>query len=471
MGLPLPSLPSLPALPSLSALLDPSPPVFYPSRSRRPSTSSLSSAPTLAEDCPALHASASANRLTGEWKPLARRTSVTSLRSTSSSPAIARPSHRRAHSAIPSGRIPLPLPIKPYHAGSSAISLPTLSEIDQVNHSDSSSSSSYSSSFSFSAQLSGAETPPSPVSIASPASFKCSVPPPLPAGTMPPPPRPQTFNQRRASVSGISDVNVLARWSFPSSPSDTAEEHTSVDPEDMGDDREGSLKGRLRRLSRLDTSMPPPPLPHRASTPTHPPTFSSPATPPRRHLPPHLTHRHTLSSPGAMHASASLPSSLHTLGADHADVNKSRPRRPTTSRLRQPNLLSMPNPSGEIIDSIRGRTFEKRISASSDLDVAMRPPGYSTSLPRDAHGASNLLSVGGGRPVGWRNRLAAIRLHGGYRSMSDIREVSGGAMVNNGNGGIGIGIGGSDVNRNRNAVTDTEGGELDQEEYIDFDDI
>jgi hypothetical protein len=202
----------------------------------------------------------------------------------------------------------------------------------------------------------------------------------------------QPFAHRHSSVSStssISDVAVLATWSFPSSPQD---EHSSLahvgqentPPISQPSDR---LRERLQSLSTLDTAM------RNGKTPNGSPKLwssilpgqaesrtdlVSPRTPkpnlvrastsirpmPSRTFPAHLTHRHSHSSPSDivpnLPIGPSISGSYHpTCGSGlnptsstipQSNLNPLMPpppihppprhlRRPTTTRLRQPNPL------------------------------------------------------------------------------------------------------------------------------------
>lgn len=438
---------AMPSLPSVRNLLDPSPPVFYPAnkiskpkserhgpgpgngndsskegaddreRAResqprtRSSSQSLPHPPrsnTIQTFLP--KASASMVDLTGEWEPIprgrgVRRSSISSevirpdgndLIGERESDSPLRPIHRRAQSAVPGLRAPIPTraPLgrltefsRNPLASSSVISLPMLAEMDTYHHHH------------------AASLPPSPIvrprhrpsSRASPichplphpldgrepisplaASLplptttnthnqnSSSVPPPQPqpqsTTNMPPPPLPRhrplpssrsisaqdvrlgiggglkrhsslTTNSRRPSLgtSSLSDVQVLAKWSFPTSPE--RDGIGSGSPSHSVGRPSNRLRERLRSLSSLNTVVQAPDLvpndsPRTTTTPTEYNHFT-PTAPFKTPLKPLLTHRHTHSSPTSLERPFAVPQPAFQ-------------RRPTTSLLRKPDPLNMP---------------------------------------------------------------------------------------------------------------------------------
>ncbi|GFZ50491.1 hypothetical protein JCM24511_08248 [Saitozyma sp. JCM 24511] len=175
---------------------------------------------------------------------------------------------------------------------------------------------------------------------------------------------------RRHSVttasSSVSDVAVLATWSFPSSP-----DRQPVPPSDAANPLSESIGGRspdhtsrrlrerLRTLSQLDTTILPGPQPLTGSGSKRPDVARSNTTvrPPLR---PFLDHRHTHSSPSLLlpnfvppnhpappHLASTTPpvrgtSSSPRSSPTHTAAPTRHARRPTTSRLRNPAPLSMP---------------------------------------------------------------------------------------------------------------------------------
>lgn len=153
-----------------------------------------------------------------------------------------------------------------------------------------------------------------------------------------------------SSTSSVSDVAVLATWSFPASPPKGPASRQDV-ARDTGQPS-NQLRERLRLLSSIDTSVSSsqstqssqsctPPKPVAGSKPGR----ANPTTTPRA---PALGHRHSHSSPNLLPL---LPVSLSGPPVPNMPFSSSvhpllpppRPnRRPTTSRLRQPNPLSMP---------------------------------------------------------------------------------------------------------------------------------
>ena len=214
---------------------------------------------------------------------------------------------------------------------------------------------------------------------------------------------PRPARSRRESTASVSDVAVMATWSFPASPprdpvarpGDTGDDSSTRQGHAMSKPSEG-LRQRLRALSNLDTMRPMPSAPASASTTTsfvtshtgsrsrHPslggPILSSASVPtlpglslpspskPDLHrastsirplskaIPPRMTHRHSLSSPSPLMPVPPGPSvsgtpfpqaGHHTYGRTGSPSNLDplptrHSRRPTVSKLRQPNPLSMP---------------------------------------------------------------------------------------------------------------------------------
>jgi hypothetical protein len=146
-----------------------------------------------------------------------------------------------------------------------------------------------------------------------------------------------------SSSSSVSDLNVLATWSFPSAV-ESGQRGRPLQKQ-IGSD---ALRQRLRTLSALDTAS----LPASSSFPTHCAQSSN-----RSRVSPSLPtnvrtrsfHRHTHSSPTPMKPSdRSMPppplpvNSPQRGGAPMLPPPPRPTRRPTTSRLRQPCQLAMP---------------------------------------------------------------------------------------------------------------------------------
>ncbi len=258
------------SIPDVRALVDTSPPVFYPPTRRDRSSSHTQPAnPNDSPARPKIHPSASlgnflpvnvsANDVSGEWKLVHRQASISEEKKTPT-----RPSHRRSQFALPPGlsqsqvapghsqlgRRPGPSPMGKLQefsrnplASASAISLPTLAEME------------------FDGLTPSPSIPPSPmvrprtrrcsrismispVEAPSPVTASSSVPPPQnlsvhasmpPPARLRPPPSPRSWSTQEfpatrpkslythsrrpslGSTSSVSDVAVLATWSFPSS--------------------------------------------------------------------------------------------------------------------------------------------------------------------------------------------------------------------------------------------------------------
>ncbi|KAI9634625.1 uncharacterized protein MKK02DRAFT_37505 [Dioszegia hungarica] len=479
------SLASFPSVSSLRNLLDPEPQVFYPApksptrrreRERRDSTSSTRSTASLQPggqyDSPARRtglgrlegASRSAVDVTG-WEgvenpllELGRRHSL-SLGSSGQKPvgragntevssplrsSPSRPSHRRAHSALPTPGYPYPRPASSAGprgrltefsrnalASSSAISLPTLCESEVDDPADDqdttplqtrlyrrlstqatiiipspplSPTSSYAGSLPSPLSLNmslgshssnssvdasdyfgrpeeeDSDRTPQPkrrmstLGVSLSPKMASSVPPPQRVARLRPPPSPRSLSDQPArsrqrvrtqslgptlgmalplgrsvsagtgSTVSTSDVAVMATWAFPSSPE-------RMDPQPsahMGvGEPSGRLKERLQALSMLDTSS------SSAVSEADSSTLDTPAeritTPahttqnrafqfPSPHLS-HLGHRHAQSSPHAL-AGPCRPGRESTSGPPVA--RPSHRRTLTPSRLRSPQLLSLP---------------------------------------------------------------------------------------------------------------------------------
>ena len=345
------------SIPAVRSLIDTSPHVFYPAKRDR--TSSDVDSFGRGRPSASLPASASALDLSGAWQPVSRRSSFGSARSGtngdgSTPPTPDRSSHRRSQSAVPrTGPSPMgrlqefsrnPL------ASISAISLPTLAELDAHHHDHAPDLSISPSPIIRPPVWQSSRVPVFPAERATAiVTASSSVPPPQKHASMPPPPPPKQvhrpppahrawssqdipntlanhYHPRRTSVgstSSLSDVSVLATWSFPSSP-EKARSH-------VGAGRSGErLRESLRNLSTLDASD----LPD-ADPGLGPGTGQGPAA--RHAALPNLAHRHSHPSPTPSH----LP--LLQLPSTHPFLPPPRPqRRPTTSRLRQPNPLCMP---------------------------------------------------------------------------------------------------------------------------------
>jgi len=355
------------SIPDVRALVDTSPPVFYPPTRRDRSSSHTQPAnPNDSPARPKIHPSASlgnflpvnvsANDVSGEWKLVHRQASISEEKKTPT-----RPSHRRSQFALPPGlsqsqvapghsqlgRRPGPSPMGKLQefsrnplASASAISLPTLAEME------------------FDGLTPSPSIPPSPmvrprtrrcsrismispVEAPSPVTASSSVPPPQnlsvhasmpPPARLRPPPSPRSWSTQEfpatrpkslythsrrpslGSTSSVSDVAVLATWSFPSSPEKGQEGQLPiVQPTSR-------LRDRLRSLSTLASS----------DLSTSPSTLSIPQieepSPRPKVIPPHLTHQHSHSSPTPLQPLLPPP----------------RGQRRPTGGLRQPNPLAMP---------------------------------------------------------------------------------------------------------------------------------
>ncbi|WVF69106.1 hypothetical protein IAT40_003880 [Kwoniella sp. CBS 6097] len=588
---------SLPSLPSglFTSLIDTSPPVFYPApsssrntptkpRARAQSTTDSPQRPREALPSPsrqqhvpdALPASASVHDFQGEWEPLAsggigdRRCSI------SAPPNMAqltptRPTHRRAHSALPTaGRLSFSTqPLGPTGrlteisrnslASTSAVSLPTLAEGVVETP--------------LTSARSGGSVPPSPLvrprrrtsAKTSPISpslnvsddrteslvdipdlnvaktvynrqrAHSSVPPPHHPGessmpphhqagesSMPPPPlRPMNItyspskarppsrplisprswsaqdihsaagsrspsykgmHSRRASIESnssvsVSDVAVLATWSFPNKNQpehQEAENGDDVKEEDRGRRFGPSerLKERLRNIPGVETG----PFPSSSSVPSlntaRPTKRSNTIVRPSRPLPSHLTarHRHTHSSPNLLQIpGATIGSSM---GPPAIPVSTSNPllpppkpvtRRPTTSRLRQPNPLTMATDSpgkqqhhGTCLGSSPGS-----MGSVSDTSTLCPSPTTSVkSLP-----AANLSDDGESE----KSQKGRWGLPGIKRGVSLSRAEKKDVIVE-----IGRDQRRSSLSDTSSQVTINDRGEWesgDEEEYIDLDDM
>ena len=198
------------------------------------------------------------------------------------------------------------------------------------------------------------------------------------------------------SISAVSDVAVLATWSFPSLPSnphlhtpdgggggsEIHRAHSTGKPSER-------LRERLQSLSALDTSSLPAPPPQPLSRASSTIRSSHPKALPT-HLTPH--HRHSRSSPtvlplvpGTVSLSGPHDTRSH-LPPPNPLLPPPRPqRRPTTSRLRQPNPLCMPietnnlnqsglgglggtGPAGALSSSPGSMISDSQGSSGSDLE-------------------------------------------------------------------------------------------------------
>lgn len=169
-------------------------------------------------------------------------------------------------------------------------------------------------------------------------------------------------HQRRASVDSVasvelSDVAVMATWSFPASPSPekqprfaSSREPTQDHDKDKQPRQSTRLRERLKSLSGLDTSYGTSSNdgPHsNSSGKTSMSTAESSQTVIRasKPLPSYLTgsHRHTYSSPNlVVHTPSGTGSPSSTGPPPNALLPTLRQqRRTTTTRLRKPNPLSM----------------------------------------------------------------------------------------------------------------------------------
>ncbi|WWC63001.1 uncharacterized protein I303_105599 [Kwoniella dejecticola CBS 10117] len=203
------------------------------------------------------------------------------------------------------------------------------------------------------------------------------------------------LHSRRSSVSStssVSDIAVLATWSFPTAATvrGSIADPPGQEPIPERGRQPGPserLKERLRNIPGVETG----PLPVSGSLPNvnspsrKPVNSGNGVIRPSRPLPSYLRngHRHTHSSPNLLAIpSAITPSRSGAMGPPALPSSPSNPplppprpfpRRPTTSRLRQPNPLSMPNrplPSHQSQSSI-GSGGAKELGSS---------PGSSGSL-------------------------------------------------------------------------------------------
>lgn len=169
-------------------------------------------------------------------------------------------------------------------------------------------------------------------------------------------------HQRRASVDSVasvelSDVAVMATWSFPASPSPEKQPRPASSGglnqdhrKDINPGQSTRLRERLKSLSGLDTSCGTSnndgPLSN-SSGKTSASTAESTETVIRasRPLPSYLTgrHHHTYSSPNLTFPTPSATGSPGSMGhPPNSLLPTPRPqRRTTTTRLRKPNPLSM----------------------------------------------------------------------------------------------------------------------------------
>ncbi|KAK8870104.1 hypothetical protein IAR55_000674 [Kwoniella newhampshirensis] len=225
--------------------------------------------------------------------------------------------------------------------------------------------------------------------------------------------RPPSLRHRRASIESnssvsLSDVAVLATWSFPASPENRAPagSETTSALGGGGDEERGRkpgpserLKERLRNISGVETTSSlssslsislglagsggGSPISRGNASGTPP---RSTMTRPSRPLPSHLSnlHRHTHSSPNLLQLPTPpkpVAGSITSMGPP-APPNPLLPppkpqRRPTTTRLRQPNPLSMP------VDHTQGHGHGFSISQSSTYSV----------------GTSTIVGGGGGKEL------------------------------------------------------------------------
>lgn len=482
----------------IQALIVTSPPVFYPPRHRDCSSSYSDSLANTSQNAespgrPKLHPSASLSNLlpsasaddvSGEWEPLHWRASIRETKTSETGRGTpSRPSHRRSQSALPPGlasRRPGPSPMGRLQefsrnplASVSAISLPTLAELEAHEPDPSPSippSPVVRPRYRQSSRIAVISEPDSPNL---PISATSSVPPPQHA-SMPPLSRPrppasprsgstlvipvrdriQSHSRRPSlgSTSSVSDVAVLATWSFPASPEKTMT--TASQPSER-------LRDRLRSLSSLDTATStshPTATTNSTSTPTSTSTLTNPPKEsPRRPNLPTLTHRHT-------HSPTPLQLQFPNPPPSHSFLPPPRPqRRPTASRLRQPNPLTMPHDSLSLGIGIGVGTLSSSpgsmISddASSVSVLCPSPTNSVESLPQ-IQGSVGTSVSGGGEGKGWlglgkwRRRALDVSSHSKY------------------------GEGRMEAGRMESVLTVDEGEdavdvERDDEAYIDFDEI
>ncbi|WVW85120.1 hypothetical protein I302_107157 [Kwoniella bestiolae CBS 10118] len=245
------------------------------------------------------------------------------------------------------------------------------------------------------------------------------------------------LHSRRSSIestSSVSDIAVLATWSFPDTPpkNDGIAAGDMISDMDRGRGRKpGSserLKERLKNIPGIETgsfafpssgslpSLPKPPVPLGTSNTDTPDSKTTTLVKPSRPLPSYLRngsgHRHTHSSPNLL----TIPTRQHgTMGPPALPSFSSNPlfpppkpvqRRPTTSRLRQPNPLSMPThqtqPSlggGKELGSSPGSTG----SLSETSTLCPSPTASIKSLPSVSvnSDSENMAPSGNGGKAWW----------------------------------------------------------------------
>ncbi|WVQ84227.1 hypothetical protein IAT38_006378 [Cryptococcus sp. DSM 104549] len=205
------------------------------------------------------------------------------------------------------------------------------------------------------------------------------------------------MHSRKGSISEgsveVSDVAVLATWSFPASPSPEKKRPESVhgavkekEGEHGEDDVRGrahgmSVKERLQSISRIDTFCTPPPGASAPGTPrsTTSARSSSTATSgntvirPSLPLPSHLTsrHRHTHSSPNLLLRLSSPSGSPSSVGSMGPPPPPPKARRQTT-RIRNPNPLAMHGSSAPAVPP-SGHGLHRGSSLSGKLELGSSP--------------------------------------------------------------------------------------------------
>lgn len=203
-----------------------------------------------------------------------------------------------------------------------------------------------------------------------------------------------------SSTSSVSDVAVLATWYFPDHPENRGRERDDETPQSTSTSHAGPsnrLRERLQSLHALDTSSLPDITP-KAVVNSADGSRTGPARP-LSHLPPHLLrHRHSISTPNAALQSSSLislscPSDLRP-NRPHVNPLLPPPRpplRPTTSRLRRPNPLSMPTglPTSQSQVSLVGAGVQVEHPAISSSPGSMISDSQSMLSYSDIDASSN----------------------------------------------------------------------------------
>ncbi|WVQ73453.1 hypothetical protein IAR50_003025 [Cryptococcus sp. DSM 104548] len=230
------------------------------------------------------------------------------------------------------------------------------------------------------------------------------------------------LHSRRASVDSlgsveVSDVAVMATWSFPASPSPEKKTPTKLDvgQDDNRGRRLGTsnrLRERLKNLSELDTgwrpsvSSPASSLSGRTSASSMDSTDT--VIRPSRPLPSHLTsrHRHTHSSPNVLFqvSNSATGSPGGAMGPPSQPLlPPPRPqRRTTTTRLRNPNPLSMHT------QSTAGLHRASSVGAGGKSELSSSPGSMVSDTTTCPSPTSSIRSL----PAGNMTSIPAIHLNG-----------------------------------------------------------